>query len=326
MIKTVFSYLVNLSTNKHARHEHMPFVIWVFKDGKRGHENQTDGLVNALNKRVQNKVYTVSIENSFLVALLKLKFALPWLDRGESKPDLIIGAGHKTHFWMLLARLFHGGKVIVLMKPSLPTCLFNLVCVPSHDRVANKANIIRTKGALNTCNFSEHSLLNRGLILLGGFSKHCDWSNQLVLEQIKALVNNNPDIRWELTTSRRTPPEMIDLLTQLTLENLQVTSLENTDKDWVPSRLKIASRVWVTEDSVSMIYEGMTAGAEVGLIRLKNKTNLTSRITESIHQLIKDSLVLTEPKLDIKHLKSTSHFNEAEFCADEIFERFCKMP
>lgn len=314
---------MNLSTKKNTHREHMPFVIWIFKDGKRGHENQIDGLVNALNKRAKNQVSIVSIKNSFLIALLKLKFLLPWAKIEGPKPDLIIGAGHKTHVWMLIARLFYGGKIIVLMKPSLPTSLFNLVCIPSHDTFANKPNIIRTKGALNTSNFSEDSLLNRGLILLGGFSKHYHWTNESVLKQIKTLVENNPDIRWELTTSRRTPPEMVDLLFQFTPVNLHFTPFENTDKNWVPNRLKIASRVWVTEDSVSMIYEGMTAGAEVGLIRLKDKK---SRISKSIQQLIKDSLVLTEPKLDIKHLKPTSHFNEAEFCADEIFERFCKMP
>ena len=53
-------------------HEQTPFVIWLFKDGKQEHENQTDGLVAALNKRAFNRVHTVSIEESFFLGLLSL--------------------------------------------------------------------------------------------------------------------------------------------------------------------------------------------------------------------------------------------------------------
>lgn len=316
---------MNLNSDKKILHKHTPFTIWLFKDGKRGHENQTDGLVAALNRGTQNKVYTVSISDGFIISLLKFKWVLPWSFRQLPKSDLIIGTGHKTHLWMLLARLFNGGKVIVLMMPSLPTYLFDLICAPSHDKVAEKANVIKTKGALNTCQFSQDSILNRGLILLGGLSKHYTWSNESVLEQIKQLLENNPDILWELTTSRRTPPEMLHMLSQFSSNNLKCTPFEDTDKNWLSDRLKIASRVWVTQDSVSMIYEGLTAGSEVGLIRLK-ETKKNNRIVESINQLIEDSIVLTQVKLDINHLKSTSQFNEAERCAEEIFERFGKTP
>ena len=70
-----------------------------------------------------------------------------------------------------------------------------------------------------------------------------------------------------------------------------------------------------------MIYEGITAGSEVGVIRLKEK-NQSSPIAQNIQQLIQDSLILTQFELDVNHLKSVPHFNEAEYCADEVFTRF----
>lgn len=246
---------------------------------------------------------------------------LSWSIKGFPKPDLIIGAGDKTHLWMLLARLFHGGKVIVLMKPTLPTSLFDLVCVPFHEKVSIKANIVRTRGTLNASLFSQDSILNRGLIFVGAPSKHFYWDHESVLEQIKQLVEVNPDMLWEITTSSRTPKKTVDALSELNIANLQFTLFQDRDKYWLSGRLKIASRLWVTQDNVSMIYEGLTAGSEVGLIRLKEKSQ-TSLIAQSISQLIQDSLVLIESKLALNHLKSASGFNESEHCADEVFTRF----
>ena len=302
-------------------HEQNPFVIWLFKDGKQEHENQTDGLVAALNKRAFNRVHTVPIEESFFLGLLKFELVLPWRVRGFSKPNLIIGTGRKTHLWMLLARLFYGGKVIVLMKPNLPTYLFDLVCVPTYEKLANKRNIIRTQGALNAGHFSQDSVLNRGLIFIGAPSKHYYWNHEFVFEQIRHLVEVNPDILWEISTSSRTPRETVDALSDLNLSNMQYTSFEDRDKYWLSGRLKIASRVWVTQDNLSMIYEGITAGSEVGVIRLKGKKQ-SSPIAQSIQQLIQDSLILTQFELDVNRLKTVPHFNEAEYCADEVFTRF----
>ena len=126
---------------------------------------------------------------------------------------------------------------------------------------------------------------------------------------------------WEITTSSRTPRETVDALSELNLPNIQYTSFEDRDKDWLSGRLKIASRVWVTQDNLSMIYEGITAGSEVGVILLKEK-NQSSPIAQNIQQLIQDSLISTQFELDVNHLKSVPHFNEAEYCADEVFTRF----
>lgn len=312
---------MNTSPETQTSHEQRPFVIWLFKEGHRRHDNQSDGLVTALNKRARNKVHTVVFQESFFLALLKFKTLLPWRVEGFPKPDLIIGAGHKTHLWMLFARLFYGGKVVVLTKPSFPTGLFDLVCVPSHEKVAKKANIIQTKGVLNTSCFSKDSILNRGLIFIGASSKYYYWDHEPVFKQIKYLIEANPDILWELSTSMDTPKEMVASLSGLSFANLQWTPYEERDENWISGRLKIASRVWLTQDKLSMIYEGLTAGSEVGLIRLKEK-NQESLVAQSIHQLIQDSLVLTPCKLDVNHLKSISHFNEAKYCADEVFARF----
>ena len=50
-----------------------PLTIWLFKDGKPGHESQIDGLVTALNKVQGHRVHSLRIDDSLCLFLLKLK-------------------------------------------------------------------------------------------------------------------------------------------------------------------------------------------------------------------------------------------------------------
>ena len=47
--------------------------------------------------------------------------------------------------------------------------------------------------------------------------------------------------------------------------------------------MQLAEAVWVTEDSVSMLYEALTAGCKVGLIEIDRIKD--DRITRQIDQL-----------------------------------------
>lgn len=294
-------------------------VIWLFKDGKQGHEAQVSGLVKALEKQVPIRLYEFSMKMS----LIKSIFSSQTKSRFNEvpSPDLIIGAGHLTHLWMLYARFRFGGKIVSLMKPSLPIFLFDLVLIPKHDTFKNYKNVVSTEGVLNAIEYSASSLPDRGLILLGGESKHYAWSTKRVLKQVSDLLSNNPEIKWELTTSRRTPPETVDSLNDFKGENCFITLFEDTDRTWVSQRLNIASRVWVTVDSVSMIYESLTAGAEVGLIEL-DPYRQENRIVKSIQRLKSEGLAHSEKKLNPLVQKQSQVLNEADRCAAIVAKRF----
>ena len=101
------------------------------------------------------------------------------------KPNLIIGAGHRTHFSILAAKRAYGGKSIVLMKPSLPYFIFDLCLVPEHDNPPKRANIISTIGALNPLGLDglHEKKPSSNLILIGGPSPHYKWDNNLIIKQ-----------------------------------------------------------------------------------------------------------------------------------------------
>jgi mitochondrial fission protein ELM1 len=81
-----------------------------------------------------------------------------------------------------------------------------------------------------------------------------------LLTQIRQIVKETPGMRWALTTSRRTPEATAQALVALRRVGVEVIPLEKTDAGWVIDAITVSSQVWVTEDSVSMIYEALTSG------------------------------------------------------------------
>ena len=265
-----------------------PLIVWRFTDGKPGHQNQSAGLLAALQHCLPVADYLLPAAGPFaaLRALLTRRFPA---GRGLPAPDLLIGAGHATHLSLLAARRACGGRAVVLMKPSLPTGWFDLCVIPAHDKPRTAENILVTRGVLNRVRPSEHREAQAGLILVGGPSAHVAWSGAAVAAQIHEVLERSPGLHWTLATSRRTPA---DFLAQLDTDTarLSVVPCEQTGPDWLPERLARVAQVWVTQDSVSMVYEALTAGAAVGLLTVPWR-NARDRLARGVAQLELDGLV-----------------------------------
>ncbi|KAB2322374.1 hypothetical protein F8A86_03800 [Betaproteobacteria bacterium SCN1] len=242
-----------------------PLVIWIVSDGKPGHLNQTRGLADALVRATAVETHIVPALPIWRATLTGLLGRFPALDLPA--PDLILGAGHATHLTMLAARRTHGGRTVVLMKPSLPRRFFDLVIAPAHDGLKTDARTWATEGAINRIVPSTTSAQPaQGLILIGGPSPHFEWNNDAIQVQIRSLLARLPELHWTLATSRRTPP---DFLAQLPRhEALKTVRPETTTPGWLPAQLAASRIVWVTPDSASMVYEALTAGADVGVFDL----------------------------------------------------------
>ncbi|MGB9129562.1 MAG: mitochondrial fission ELM1 family protein [Thiobacillus sp.] len=238
------------------------------------------------------------------------------LDNPLPKPDLIVGAGHATHWTLLAARRACGGKTVVLMKPSLPRRWFDLCVLPRHDDVAADAHTLVTEGALNRIRPAATHDSSLGLILIGGASKHFEWDSDAIQVQIKSILARTPDTQWTLTTSRRTPADFLALLPQY--PNLSIVPHTATSPDWLPAQFARCGTVWVSPDSASMVFEALTAGATVGVFDLP--VNPKSRVGRAIAHLA-DARRITRFANWCAH--GTLHPNlhplaEADRCADWI--------
>lgn len=294
-------------------------VVWRFSDGKPGHDNQTLGLIQALSEHVDIQMHSLAPLPAWHVLWLLLRGRYPKQEASLSRPWLVIGAGHATHLSMLAARCATGAKAVVLMKPSLPTGWFDLCLVPQHDRVQAKANILLTRGVLNRITAAKNRQTDSGLILVGGPSRHYDWHNDAVIQQIKTITDKTGH-QWTVAGSRRTPPDLADKLSGL--NNVDWVAAEQTDANWLPEQLDRAESIWITEDSVSMIYEALTAGARCGLIEVASKQQ--SRVVRGVKKLVEEQMLVPYSQwLQGQDLHTpTQQLNEAARCAQWILQKW----
>ncbi len=298
----------------------MAFNIWRITDGKAGHDSQSIGLCNAieqLNTCERFDVPADSLLNNCKNILLK-QFP-PGKELPD--PDIIIGAGHGTHLPLLSAKHARKGKTIILMKPSLPLSFFDCCIIPKHDSPPKKKNIISTSGALNPVRLNQDKLTNSGLILMGGPSKHYQWNDEAIVSQIKQIIAEHTNIHWTVADSPRTPETTLDSILGLAYKNVDVLSFAETDSKTIREFIFKAGNIWVSADSVSMIYESLSSGAAVGLLDLEQKKK--NRVAGAINTLINEKQLTTFAMWQNTHklAKPSLKFNEAERCASLLLEQ-----
>ncbi len=293
-----------------------PLVVWRLLDGKPGHESQSLGLALALSQRVPVSVVDVPVAGLRLGPLAWLWRRFP-AAHGAPCPHLLIGAGHSTHWPLLCARRARGGRAVALMTPSLPAAWFDVVVAPEHDRASGRG-VIATRGVLNAMRPGDKKR-GQALVLVGGESRHFRWSDDRVMTHLDAILSVWPDAR--VTDSRRTPASLRDRLARLAGAVYQ--PWDRCPPGWLASQLAVTDVVWVTEDSVSMIYESLTAGCAVGLITLARPAGAPGRLVRGIEALCRDGLVtsVADWKAGRALRPPTPPLQEADRVAEHILQQ-----
>lgn len=181
------------------------------------------------------------------------------------KPDYVISAGSGTHvvLWWLARK--YDARSIVLMKPFWPMALFDWCIAPEHDfkSTPDIANLIVSKGALNRVVPAAGDRSEK-IFLIGGPSKIHGFDENQLIGRIREIAR---DGTWQVADSRRTPCDFIKRL-EIEIPNLTIFPHQETKPGWLAGKLSTAAEVWVTEDSVSMVYEALTGGAKVGVLEM----------------------------------------------------------
>lgn len=240
-----------------------PRHIRVLSDGRPGHLNQSLGLAEALARRTGATIETLRLPDAGGPPLR-------WwtaLHAAGPKPDLLIGAGHKTHLALWLAARKLRAKSVVIMKPTWPAFLFDLCLVPAHDLSQTPASprVVPIRGALNRIPEQLPPKQLRGLILLGGPSRSHGWAGEALIDCLREVCAARPELQWFAADSRRTPAGFLTAVVQAGVP-VQPLPRETTPTSTLMDHLLLAQEVWVTADSISMVFEAVTTGARVGLL------------------------------------------------------------
>ena len=294
-------------------------LIWRLTDGKPGHTKQTAALAEALVRQAGMTVVDIAVQPSRVWWLRTLRAHFP-MRPSAATPRLVIGAGHGTHAALIAAGRATGAPTVVVMKPSVPISWFDLALIPEHDGAGPAANIVTTVGALSRAPTAPTHDSRRGLIMIGGPSRHFAWNDADVASEATRLAQTFPNVAWTLTTSRRTPATFVAAVGSSS--DLTVLPFDRTPPGWLEQQLAASKFAWVTPDSVSMVYESLTAGCATGLFTLK--AIASSKVAASILALTQTRSVIPgvpmpgDPRLDAP----VTPLDEANRCAKVIVARF----
>lgn len=282
--------------------------VWILSDEKPGHVSQLEGLEKRLTHH----------DNVKTVWLPPQVRKINQLTKRTTTPHMIIGAGHGTHKALLwFAHTFKTFSV-VLMKPSIPARFFDAVICPKHDQLKERGNVLQTLGAINKISPNSKRTRTENLILLGGPSKHFEWQDELIIDQIREICSYHANQQWKVFNSRRTPHTLVKKLGNLSKTNMTLC----IDAQNLEENLAIADKVWVSPDSVSMVYEALTAQAKVALLKLEPKRT-QSKIQRGIAELIRDDyLVDYDEWISNHHYHSANTIWEADRAAQWLLRKY----
>lgn len=300
-------------------------------EGSPGHEKQSLAIAQELQRLVSIEVCDFRIPEltkwQRVVELGQLYAGIGSCRYDLTGFDLAIGTGSKTHAQLVACKKKYGIAIVTCMAPDkLLRGKFDLCCVPRHDELEEKDNIFLTDGppvlSVKEGNKKESG---KGLILLGGIDESSHfWRGVEIAGFVRHIVLDSPDIEWSISSSPRTPDETNEIIKAYSesLQNATFFNYRDTPRGWVEEQYARARVAWVTADSVSMVYEALTAGCKVGIIpvRWKKARNKFQRSIDYL--LLKDLVKVYSPAVSTSLLSMPDQpFNEAQRCAKQIIRK-----
>ena len=142
---------------------------------------------------------------------------------------------------------------------------------------------------------------------------------------VEKIVSTDTEKIWTVSSSPRTPHDTVALVSALldTYDNIHFFDYRDTPPGWIEEQYDKNSVVWVTADSISMIYEAITAGCRVGIFPMQwLRDNSKFRRNELL--LINKKLVTPFATWEQGNMKQddSQNLNEAQRCAERILLRW----
>ena len=310
--------------------------IYWFQDTKAGHINQVQALLNVLTKKIQASISVIKCPKSSI-----LSHFLPFSNKNFQNNNLddlilLIGAGHATYSRMLKAKkiLKRTNKVftVAILKPSSQWDSFELICAPKHDFPLKQKpiNVITFVGSLaETSNLKTDK--KKGIIALGGTSKHYKFNNNLLINQIAYILSIHSNHIFNIYNSRRTPSEINGEIKKLKnkFSNFEFINYLQCPTPQFQNELQTSDIKFVTPDSINLVYESLSSNGQTYLIKLQNsrfnKLFKNSKIQKSMNELISSNHVglvdknVNDNQFNIQHpSKDFKPLKEVEKISSEL--------
>lgn len=214
---------------------------------------------------------------------------------------VILSAGSRPAPYNLALGVLYGAVSVTIMTPSvLGLDPFDYSIVPEHDHPPRRSSVLTTLGAPNLVDPEALEAEGRALgdlfpprscrrwaLLVGGDDRNYRVSSRWIRREVGVLLRRAEAFGADLyvTTSRRTSREAEDALEKLLSGSGAVRMYLPASRcsgNPVPGMLGLCTRVFCTEDSVSMVSEAATAGHQVVLMRVERRGGLRLGLSSAV--------------------------------------------
>ena len=310
--------------------------ILILTDGKAGHENQSKAFARALGcdfevVRVEFRS-KLAKALSYLLDRVGIATSILWrmvpetADPAEPlpapfRPVAVIGTGSGTFYAAKsLARKLGVKCGVVLYPRGYRLSTFDCILAPAFDRPAAAPNVIEIPANLvaNDAEFyakgvaafqekrglqsSDSKSPNAVAVIIGGPNKCSTMTPDWMKTQLDLIFNSNnqtpehSNIQYWVTTSRRTPPEVEQVVDSYSWDYKLLYSKDHFNP--IPAFVQLAKRLYVTAESTGMLSEACTFGsAEV--VALDNLNPGPHKFRRFVEQLRSGGYVDGSRKVDL---------------------------
>lgn len=276
----------------------MKRLVWIISEGSPGHVSQSEGFVAALARQTDLDAVVIQTRprlNGFARTLIRHFWmgrcgrALPdWMLKRRlgveefsngRRPDLIVASGGKSVFAARsLAVKYRVPLVFLGERKPFPPEWFHTVITPSALETAScdlRTDVIITKVSPEIVSQAAAAWVGKPdgrlwAMLIGGKSRShpyqdADW--QQLAAGMTELARRE-GIRWLVTTSRRTGRETEEKLQAWLPPEILADAVwwDHAPAKKLAAYLGTAEKIWVTQDSVSMVTEATATGKPVVLV------------------------------------------------------------
>ncbi len=277
--------------------------ILIISDGKPGHLNQS--IAFAKIKEVDYDILRVDFKKKVFKAFSyffdKFGFYSDFFFENYEKLDFtvydaVVSTGSGTYYFNKFIAKKYNKKSIALMLPrSYRYDNFYFILAQKHDRPPMLSNIITIPLNLSYPNIlgilEKNSDKKSVGIIIGGNNDVFSMDRLLIEEKLDYIFENYKDYEKYITTSRRTPEDIEELIEKYDFDYKLIYS-QNPSINPIGDFINICDEFFITIDSTSMLSEvRANSDAKINIVELYPKKEDTkyhklAKIVDNIKQRV----------------------------------------
>ena len=264
--------------------------LFVISDGRAGHYNQSLAVADALGTIDETEVRYIEVKvRKFGKYLLRMLLNTVWgrnffkhfpssvwvklFYRGyeeKERPGIIVSAGKDTSLLNALLASMYGSMNFFIGHPkkldhTLFTAVLTVLDLGFENQILLDVAPTRAYSGDIKAFMSKFHLApeeNYYALLIGGDGSGYRYDEEDI-DRLIAFVNSSSDrIRWLVTTSRRTP-EVFERKMEREMHTACFIAYHKDPQKVVAGFLALSKMIFVTQESASMVSEGVAAGKPV---------------------------------------------------------------